>query len=131
MKCRWTVAQLAALADQVSKRWKDNPESVRPSKSSRDGDIDYSWIHMDDINLAIRIVDHSDNIWISLKNYHSYVERPPFFNFTGRRTFDEAVRKLKQVCYEMENGPADLGEKLLCEAFPELFEKHIGLKDKK
>lgn len=129
---QWTVEHFHKIAKQVLKRWQDNPTSITPSTVNGRGgrtEYDFSYIHIKDIEFMARVTgpfDRDTTAYISLKEHTGCVNRPGFFDFKRRKMFDEAVDIINKVQYEMRHGIPSLGDKLLCEAFPELFEEYLG-----
>jgi hypothetical protein len=123
MDYAWKLNHLINLADQVEKRWKDNPESF----TITEGILKNGIIHIKDIELYINLYT-AGYVYIALRDLNGTIKVPSIFSFKNRILFFEAKDKLQKVVDEMRNGPPDRGDKLLCEAFPELFEKFLTVK---
>jgi hypothetical protein len=124
----WKLEHLVQIANQLEKRWASNPTSVTPSQDHQ-GSPDHDWIHVRDIGLVISLSNPS--IWVDLKNYHGHIDRPRFYHFIDRKVYDDAMAKIRQVQLCLKEATPGGLDRLICEAFPEEFEKFLGQNDKK
>lgn len=131
MNYKWELKHLVLIAEQVRKRWDSNPNSVSPlARTERDGSesYDYNRIIIKDIDLFILVdspLNIGDYVHIVLKDNRGSIRKPSIFRYKDRKLFDKVMKDLLHVKHQMQYGAPDKGDKLICEAFPEVFEKYI------